>query len=154
MVTPERDKSLAQINLLSCSKYFDLVNFNGSSMGCLSITQPLPHQPSRLEFYRAPGWDIDFLQSLWIQCGSGLTCPWFKHTEVPELKAVVLSKFSGDLIKQVLDHGFTINILNNTYSVHSRLIKENVEVRVGAEHLEIWYAQKKVDDMPRLHGEC
>jgi len=47
----------------------------------------------------------------------------------------------------------TISILNNTYSVHSRLIKEAVEVHVGAEHLEIWYAQKQVDRMPRLHGD-
>lgn len=47
----------------------------------------------------------------------------------------------------------TINILNNTYSVHSRLIRETVEVRVGAEHLEIWYGQRQVDRMPRLHGD-
>jgi hypothetical protein len=28
-----------------------------------------------------------------------------------------------------------------------------VDIRLHAEHLEIWYGQKKVDDMPRLRGE-
>lgn len=47
----------------------------------------------------------------------------------------------------------TIRILHNTYSVHSRLIGENIKVRVYAEHLEIWYAQRKIDKLPRLRGE-
>jgi hypothetical protein len=39
------------------------------------------------------------------------------------------------------------------YSVHSRLIGEQIEVRVYAAHLEVWYAQQCVDRMPRLRGE-
>src|SRR5204863_3575450 len=41
---------------------------------------------------------------------------------------------------------------NNTYSVHSRLIGEWVEARIGAELLEVWYGQKRVDSFPRLRG--
>lgn len=47
----------------------------------------------------------------------------------------------------------TIRILHNTYSVHSRLIGENVKVRIYADHLDVWYAQRKIDTLPRLRGE-
>lgn len=47
----------------------------------------------------------------------------------------------------------TIRLLHNTYSVHSRLIGEKVTVRIYADHLEIWYAQRKIDILPRLRGE-
>lgn len=46
----------------------------------------------------------------------------------------------------------TIRVVNNTYSVHSRLIGEAVEVRLGAEHLEVWYAQRCVHRLPRVRG--
>lgn len=47
----------------------------------------------------------------------------------------------------------TIHVLHNTYSVASRLIDEWVEVRVYAQELEVWYAQRCVDRLPRLRGE-
>jgi hypothetical protein len=46
----------------------------------------------------------------------------------------------------------TINIQNNTYSVHSRLIGERVQIKLYIEHLQVWYAQRLVDQMPRLRG--
>jgi hypothetical protein len=46
----------------------------------------------------------------------------------------------------------TINIQGNVYSVHSRLIGERVEVRLSALRVEVWYAQKKVETMPRIRG--
>jgi hypothetical protein len=49
--------------------------------------------------------------------------------------------------------GSTVQIQHNTYSVHSRLISEWVQARVYAEKIEIWYAQRKVDTLPRLRGE-
>ena len=45
-----------------------------------------------------------------------------------------------------------VTVLRNTYSAHSRLIGEKVEVRVYPEHLEVWYAQRKMESMPRLRG--
>ncbi len=47
----------------------------------------------------------------------------------------------------------TICVRQNTYSVPSRLIGEEVTVRVFAEHLEIWYAQRCTERMPRLYGK-
>ena len=47
----------------------------------------------------------------------------------------------------------TVHINHNTYSVNSRLRGEWVEARSYAEHIEIWYAQKRVDSFPRLKGE-
>lgn len=47
----------------------------------------------------------------------------------------------------------TIVIKKNVYSVHSRLIGEKVKVRLYADHLEVWYAQRKVEKIPRLRGE-
>lgn len=46
----------------------------------------------------------------------------------------------------------TIRVVNNTYSVHSRLLGETVEVRLTAEELEIWYAQRCVDRLARVRG--
>ena len=51
-----------------------------------------------------------------------------------------------------VNSGSLIQVLGNTYSVHSRLIGEKVAVRVFADHLEVWYAQKRVDQFPRLRG--
>ena len=47
----------------------------------------------------------------------------------------------------------TIRVQHNVYSVHSRLMGEQVEVRLGAESLEVWYAQRRVEVLPRLRGE-
>jgi len=49
--------------------------------------------------------------------------------------------------------GGTIRLLHNTYSVHSRLAGETLKVRVYADKLEIWYAQRHIDTLPRLRGE-
>lgn len=46
----------------------------------------------------------------------------------------------------------TIRVQNNVYSVNSRLIDERVEVRVYAERLEVWYAQRMIEKLPRLRG--
>ena len=55
-------------------------------------------------------------------------------------------------VTPLVNSGSLIQVLGNTYSVHSRLIGEKVNVRVHADHLEIWYAQKRVDQFPRLRG--
>ena len=47
----------------------------------------------------------------------------------------------------------TIRVKHNVYSVDSRLIGEEIQVRLYAEHLEIWYAQRCLEMMPRLRGE-
>ncbi|MBU1700163.1 MAG: IS21 family transposase [Candidatus Eisenbacteria bacterium] len=56
-------------------------------------------------------------------------------------------------LKVPVGQGSTIRILKNVYSVHSRLQGETVDVWVDAEKIEVWYAQRKVDEFPRLRGE-
>jgi hypothetical protein len=92
-----------------------------------------------------------FLRQLFDQLNAGRT-KRFKE-ELPLLKSLPQKRLDDRRTYKVrVGRSSTIKILNNTYSVHSRLIKENIDVRVGAEHLEIWYAQKQIDRMPRLHG--
>jgi len=55
-------------------------------------------------------------------------------------------------LKLRVSAGSTIRVLHNTYSVPSRLIGETVEVRLEIEHLEVWYAQRCVERLPRIRG--
>ena len=48
--------------------------------------------------------------------------------------------------------GSLVTVHRNYYSVHSRLIGEMVEARVLADTVEIWYADRKVEELPRLRG--
>jgi hypothetical protein len=58
-----------------------------------------------------------------------------------------------DTVKVTVRSSSTIRVKHNTYSVPSRLIGEDVTVRVFAEYLEIWYAQRCTERIPRLHGK-
>jgi hypothetical protein len=51
-----------------------------------------------------------------------------------------------------VDCGSLIHVDRNAYSINSRLIGQQVEVRQYVQHLEVWYGQKKVEDLPRLRG--
>jgi hypothetical protein len=51
-----------------------------------------------------------------------------------------------------VDTGSLIHIHRNTYSVHSRLIGQQVEARLHADRVEVWYAGIQVDTLPRLVG--
>lgn len=46
----------------------------------------------------------------------------------------------------------TIRVKKNIYSVDSRLIGEIVDVRMKSETIEVWYAQKLQETLPRLRG--
>lgn len=66
--------------------------------------------------------------------------PWGRHDHFKEYKARVGA-------------GSTIHIQHNTYSVHSRLIGEEVKVRVYLDHLAVIYGNKLVEKIPRQRGE-
>lgn len=51
-----------------------------------------------------------------------------------------------------VDSGSLIYVDRNAYSVHSRLIGERVEARIGVETIEVWYAGRKVEELARLRG--
>jgi hypothetical protein len=55
-------------------------------------------------------------------------------------------------LRVTVTSGSLIRVQNNIYSVNSRLIGEQVEVRLYAEHLAVWYGQKHVEQLPRLRG--
>jgi hypothetical protein len=51
-----------------------------------------------------------------------------------------------------VDSGSLIYADRNAYSVNSRLIGERVEARLYLDRVEVWYGQKKVEELPRLRG--
>jgi hypothetical protein len=48
--------------------------------------------------------------------------------------------------------GSLVTVHRNCYSVHGRLIGEMVEARVRPDTVEIWYSDRKVEELPRLRG--
>ena len=67
--------------------------------------------------------------------------------ELPERR---LESYKRERVK--VDSGSLIHADRNVYSVPSRLIGEQVEVRLYTERVEIWYGQRKLEEMPRLRG--
>lgn len=61
-----------------------------------------------------------------------------------------LESYKRERVK--VDSGSLIYADRNVYSVPSRLIGEQVEVRLYTDRVEIWYAQRKLEEMPRLRG--
>ncbi len=93
-----------------------------------------------------------FLRKLFTQLNLGRK-ERFKE-EIGYLKALPYRRLE-DCKRQRLRVGrsSTIRVQNNVYSVHSRLIGEWVEVRLYAEYLEVWYAQRVIQKIPRLRGD-
>jgi hypothetical protein len=71
-------------------------------------------------------------------------------TAMRELPARRMESARRERVK--VDSGSLIHVERNAYSVNSRLIGEKVEARVYLDHVEVWYGQKKVEDLPRLRG--
>ena len=94
----------------------------------------------------------EFLQKLFTQLNGGR-----KERLAEELKLLrrLPERRVDDCKKERVKVGpsSTVRVRHNTYSVHSRLIKEWVEARIYAGKIEIWYAQRKIDTLPRLKGE-
>ena len=93
-----------------------------------------------------------FLKVLFAQLNAG------RREKLAEEMAVMKalpSRSYNTWSKQLVKVGTssTIRIQHNTYSVNSRLIGEEVEVRLHSDHLEIWYAQRCVEKITRLRGQ-
>jgi len=93
-----------------------------------------------------------FLKELFKQLNAGR-----KNRLEEELEVMGrLPKTSLDICKRTkvrVGPSSTIRASHNTYSVHSRLIGEAVDVRIYASHIDIWYAQRCIERLPRLRGE-
>ena len=92
-----------------------------------------------------------FLEGLFTQLNSN------RHDRFKEELAVLQSLPGKQLLactKFAVGVGpsSTIRVKHNVYSVHSRLIREKVTVRLYAERLEIWHGQSHIENIPRLRG--
>ena len=93
-----------------------------------------------------------FLKKLYIQLNAG-RIDRFKE-EVDLLRRLPIKRLDSCKRLQVrVGPSSTIRVIHNVYSVDSRLIRENVQIRVYVEHLEVWYAQQCIEKIPRLRGE-
>ena len=73
--------------------------------------------------------------------------------ELPKLRRLPGRRLeSCTRLRVKVSPGSTIRIHNNVYSVHSRLRGETVAVRLFADEVEVWYAQRLIERMPRLRG--
>lgn len=74
-------------------------------------------------------------------------------TEMQYLKALPDARLeSNKRVTVRVDSGSVIYVDRNVYSVHSRLIGEQVEARLTMETVEVWYGGQKVEQLPRLRG--
>lgn len=93
-----------------------------------------------------------FLRKLCSQLNSGRTRRFAE--EQARLRSLPLQRLNDyKRIVARVRKSSTIRVQKNTYSVHSRLRGEQVEVRVKSTAVEIWYGQKKVHTHPRLRGD-
>jgi hypothetical protein len=94
----------------------------------------------------------EFLEKMFDQLNAGRN----KHLG-EELRVLrqLPSRRHDDYTERVCKVGrfSTIRVLKNSYSLHSRLIGEQVKARIYAEHIEAWYAQRRIEVLPRLRGE-
>jgi len=94
----------------------------------------------------------DFLILMFGQLNSGRRVRFQQELNV--LRRLALRRFPAWKREDVrVSGGSTIRAGRNIYSVNSRLIGERVQVRLYAEHIEVWYAQRCVEKIPRLRGE-
>jgi hypothetical protein len=92
-----------------------------------------------------------FLQDLFVQRNAGRRRRLAEELGVMgELPARRMESARRERV--TVDSGSLIHVERNAYSVNSRLIGERVETRVYLDRIEIWYGQKKVEELPRLRG--
>jgi hypothetical protein len=92
-----------------------------------------------------------FLAAIFAQLNAGRAERLKAETKV--LRRLPAVRLDGSKRVEVrVGPGSTIRVQHNVYSVHSRLIGEKVVVRIHAERLDVIYAQRVVETLPRLRG--
>jgi hypothetical protein len=114
-----------------------------------SVDQALMLRGSR-DFTDLPAYTA-FLTALTMQLNRGRQSRFAQELKVIRGLPPVRVEAVKHLEARV-DCGSLIHVDRNAYSVSSRLIGQKVEVRLYVGHLEVWYAQKKVEELPRLRG--
>jgi hypothetical protein len=114
-----------------------------------ALEQALLLRGSR-DFASRPAYET-FLRQLFEQLNAGRQKRLAE--ELALLRPLPARRLESCKRRQVrVDCGSTVHVEGNTYSVASRLIGERVEARVYAERVEVWYAQRCVEQLPRLRG--
>lgn len=94
---------------------------------------------------------IEFLKELFGRLNAGRKQRLLEEmTVMRELPERRLESYKRERVK--VDSGSLIYADRNVYSVPSRLIGEQVEVRLYMDRVEVWYGQRKLEEMPRLRG--
>jgi len=92
-----------------------------------------------------------FLQDLLKRLNAGRRARLAEEMAVMKpLPARRMESYKREGVK--VDSGSLVWVDRNTYSVNSRLIGERVEARLYLDRVEVWYAQRKVEELPRLRG--
>ena len=92
-----------------------------------------------------------FLRMLFSRLNAGRSCRLAEEMAVMrELPERRIESAKRERVR--VDSGSLIYVDRNTYSVPSRLIGEQVEIRLTIDRVEVWYGQRKMAEMPRLRG--
>jgi transposase len=114
-----------------------------------AIDQALMMRASR-DFASRADYDA-FLKATFAQLNAGRRSRFEEELKVlGRLPLRRLESFTRETVK--VGSGSTVRVKHNTYSVNSRLIGETVEARVYIDYIDIWYAQRRVERLPRLRG--
>lgn len=114
-----------------------------------SVDQALMLRGSR-GFPRVAAYQL-FLSKLFTRLNAGRQQRYLE--EVVKLRPLPEQRLDTARRERVrVSPGSLVTVHRNYYSVHSRLIGEMVEARVLPDTVEIWYADRKVEELPRLRG--
>ena len=91
-----------------------------------------------------------FLRGLFRRLNAGRRARF--EEERPLLRALPRRLDDGQRLEVRVSCGSTIRVRHNTYSINSRLIGLHVEARVYAERIEVWFANERMESLPRLYG--
>ena len=104
------------------------------------------------EFAERADYDA-FLKELFAQLNAGRRERFAQEQAVLHRLPTHRLEACSTLPEVKVSGGSTICVKKNVYSVDSRLVGETVKVRVYAETLEVWYAQRCLETIPRLRGQ-
>jgi hypothetical protein len=114
-----------------------------------AVDQELMLRGSR-DFVSVAAYQV-FLQKLFKRLNAGRQDRYLE--EVKKLQPLPEHRLDSVRRERVrVSPGSLVTVHRNYYSVHSRLIGEMVEARVLPDTVEIWYADRKVEELPRLRG--
>jgi Integrase core domain len=114
-----------------------------------AVDQELMLRGSR-DFISVAAYQV-FLQKLFKRLNAGRQGRYLE--EVSRLQPLPEHRLDAMRRERVrVSPGSLVTVHRNYYSVHSRLIGEMVEARVLPDTVEIWYADRKVEELPRLRG--